>query len=143
MLIKPLYVLMLPLYSMVLGDTRESLYQNKKAGILSFALTLHSSFSTVLPEILGKSNTVGVEYNGMLLPCAKPYKDWFCNENGVNTGVKTQILSGLEHQRAIHDEDLKKMSVTHPVGAQIGRLLLQRSCAFVGFMITALDNVWS
>jgi hypothetical protein len=33
-------------------DTRESLYQNKKAGISSFALTLHSSFSTVLPEIL-------------------------------------------------------------------------------------------
>jgi hypothetical protein len=41
-------------------DTRESLYQNKKAGISSFALTLHSSFSTVLPEILGKSITVGV-----------------------------------------------------------------------------------
>jgi hypothetical protein len=35
-------------------DTRESLYQNKKAGISSFALTLHSSFSTVLPEILAK-----------------------------------------------------------------------------------------
>jgi hypothetical protein len=80
-------------------DTMESLYQNKKAGISSFPLTLHSSFSTVLPEILGKSNTVGVEDNGLLLPCAKTYKDWFCNENGVNTGVKTQILSGLEHQR--------------------------------------------
>jgi hypothetical protein len=62
-------------------DTRESLYQNKKVGISSFALTLHSSFSTVLPEILGKSNTVGVEDNGLLLPCAKTYKDWFCNEN--------------------------------------------------------------
>jgi hypothetical protein len=52
-------------------DTRESLYQNKKAGISSFALTLHSSFSTVLPEILRKSITVGVEDNGLLLPCAK------------------------------------------------------------------------
>jgi hypothetical protein len=41
-------------------DTRESLYQNKKAEISSFSLTLHSSFSTVLPEILGKSITVGV-----------------------------------------------------------------------------------
>jgi hypothetical protein len=58
-------------------DTRESLYQNKKAGISSFALTLPSSFSTVLPEILGKSNTVGFEDNGMFLPCAKTYKDWF------------------------------------------------------------------
>jgi hypothetical protein len=52
-------------------DTRESLYQNKKAGISSFALTLHSSFSTVLTEILEKSITVGVEDNGLLLPCAK------------------------------------------------------------------------
>jgi hypothetical protein len=124
-------------------DTRELLYQNKKAGISSFALTLHSSFSTVLPEILGKSITVGVEDNGLLLPCAKSYKDWFCNENGVNTDVKTQILSGLEHQRAIHDEVLTNLAVTYPVGAQLGRLLLQRSCAFVEFMITALDNVWS
>jgi hypothetical protein len=61
----------------------------------------------------------------------------------VNTGVKTQILSGLEHQRAIHDEVLTNLAVTHPVGAQLGRLLLQRSCAFVESMITALDNVWS
>jgi hypothetical protein len=52
-------------------DTRESLYQKKKAGISSFALTLHSSLSTVLPEILGKSITVGVKYIGLLLPCAK------------------------------------------------------------------------
>jgi hypothetical protein len=116
-------------------DTREWLYQNKKAGISSFALTLHSSFSTVLPEILVKSITVSVEDNGLLLPYAKTYKDWFCNENGVNTGVKTQILSELEHQRAIHDEVLTNLAVTHPVGAQLGRLLLQRSCAFVEFMV--------
>jgi hypothetical protein len=101
-------------------DTLESLYQNKKAGISSFALTLHSSFSTALPEILGKSITVGVEDNGLLLHCAKTYKDWFCNENGVNTGAKTHILSGLEHQRAIHDEVLTNLAVTHPVGAQLG-----------------------
>jgi hypothetical protein len=117
--------------------------QNKKAGVSDFALTLHSSFITVLPEILGKSNTVDVEENGLLLQCAKTYKYLFCNENGVNTGVKTQILSGLEHQRAIHDEVLTNLSFTHPVGAQLGRLLLQRSCAFVEFMITALDKVWS
>jgi hypothetical protein len=61
----------------------------------------------------------------------------------VNTGVKAQILSGLEHQRAIHDEVLTNVAVTHPVGAQLGRLLLQRSCAFVEFMITSLENVWS
>jgi hypothetical protein len=80
-------------------DTRESLYQNKKDGIPAFALTLHSSFSNVLPEILGKSIAVSVEDNGLLMTCAKTYKDWFCNENGVNTSVETQILSGLEHQR--------------------------------------------
>jgi hypothetical protein len=61
----------------------------------------------------------------------------------VNTGVKTQILSGLEHQCAIHDEVLTNLAVTHPISDQLGRLLLQRSCAFVEFMIIALDNVWS
>jgi hypothetical protein len=61
----------------------------------------------------------------------------------VNTGVKTQILSGLENQHAIHDEFPTNLAVTHPVGAQLGRLLLQHSCAFVESMITALDNVWS
>jgi hypothetical protein len=61
----------------------------------------------------------------------------------VNTGVKTHILSDLEHQRAIHDEVLTNLSVTHPVRAQLSRFLLQRSCAFVEFVITALDNVWS
>jgi hypothetical protein len=112
-------------------DTMESLYQNKKAGISSFSLTLHSSFSTVLSEIFGKINTVGVEDNGLLLPCAKTYKDWFCNENGVNTGINPHTLSGLEYQCAIHDEILTNRSVTHPVGAQLGRLLLQCSCAGV------------
>jgi hypothetical protein len=96
----------------------------------------------VLPEILGKSITIGIEDNGLLLPCAKTYKDWFCNEKGVNTGVKTQILSGLEHQGAIHEEVLTNLAITHPFGAQLGRLL-QRSCAFVELMITDLNNVWS
>jgi hypothetical protein len=67
----------------------------------------------------------------------------FSMKPGMNTGVKTQIVSGLEHQRAIHDELLMNLSVTHRVGAQLGRLLWQCSCAFVEFMITALDNVWS
>jgi hypothetical protein len=130
MSIKLLYAWMPRLCSMVLG---ESFHQIRKPGSrftrtrrLGFnpLLTLHSSFSTVLLDILGKSNTVGVEDNGMLLPCAKTYKD-------------------LEHQRDIHDEVLTNLSVTHPVGAQLGRFLLQRSCAFFEFMITALDNVWS
>jgi hypothetical protein len=123
-------------------DTMESLYQNKNAGISSFALTLHSNFSTVLPEIIGKSNTVGIKDNGLLFPFAKTYKDWFYNKNGVNTGAKPQRLSGLEYQHVIHDEVLTNLSVTHPVGAQLGRLLLQRSCAFVELNITALNNFW-
>jgi hypothetical protein len=116
-------------------NTRQTLYQNKKAGILSFALTLHSSFSTVLPEILGKSNTVGVEGNELLLPCAKTYKDCFCNENGVKTGVKTQILSGLEHQRTIHDEVLTILSFTHPVGAQLCEIWTILGQSQVGTML--------
>lgn len=93
--------------------TQELLYHNKKAGISLFVLTFHSSVSTVLPETLGKSNIVGVEDNGILLHCAKMYIDWFCNENGVNTGVKPQILSGLEYQRAIHNEVLTNLSAMY------------------------------
>jgi hypothetical protein len=77
---------------------------------------------------------------------AKTYKDCFCNVNGFNIGVKPKILIGLEYQRAIHDEVLTNFSVTHPVGAQLSHLLLQRSCAFVEFleiMTNALDNVCS
>jgi hypothetical protein len=65
-------------------DTRESLYQNKKADISYVALTLHSSVSTVLLEILGNSNIVGVKDTGLLMPCAKTYKYWSCSENGVS-----------------------------------------------------------
>jgi hypothetical protein len=52
-------------------NAHRSLYQNKKAGISSFTLT--PSFSTVLPEILGKNNLVA-EDKSILLPCAKTYK---------------------------------------------------------------------
>jgi hypothetical protein len=114
-----------------------------KAVISPFVLTLHSIFTTVLPEILVKSNIVGVKDNGLFLPCTKNCKDWFCNENEVMNGFKPQILIGLEYQSAIHDEVMTNLSVTHPVGAQLGRILLQRSCAFFEFMITALDNVLS
>jgi hypothetical protein len=96
-----------------------------------------------LPEILGKRKTFGVEDNGILLHYAKTYKNWFCNENGVMTGFKPHILIQLEYQRAIHDEVLTNHSVTHPVGAQLGQLLLQRSCAFVEFIITDLHNILS
>jgi hypothetical protein len=64
---KPLHAWMLLLCSMVLVES----FPPIKAGISSFSLTLHLSFSTVLPEILGKSNTFGVADNGFLVPCAK------------------------------------------------------------------------
>jgi hypothetical protein len=59
------------------------------------------------------------------------------------TGVNPHILIGLEYQHAIHDEVLTILSLMHSIGAQLGLILLQRYCAFVEFMITALDNVWS
>jgi hypothetical protein len=52
----------------------------------------------VLPEILGKNVTVGANESGLLLPCAKTYKDLFCNDNGVMNGVKPQILEGIANQ---------------------------------------------
>jgi hypothetical protein len=112
-------------------DTREAPNQNKMAGISIFSLTLHSSFSTVLPEILGKNVTVGVEDSGLLLPCAKTYKDCFYNDNGVMTGVKPRILEDIENQRAVHDTILDNLGYTHTDGAAMGRKLLYCSCNFL------------
>jgi hypothetical protein len=79
-------------------DMNEALYQNKKAGISSSPLTLHSRFSTVLLEILGDNVTVEAEEYVLLLLCAKTYKYWFCNDYGVMTGANPHILEGIANQ---------------------------------------------
>jgi hypothetical protein len=105
-------------------DTRKALYQNKKAGISNFSLTLHSSFGIVLPDIMGNSSTVGAEGNGMVLPWDKSYNDWFCNDDGVMTGMKPRILERIANQRDVHETILENFSVTHPVVAAMARKLL-------------------
>jgi hypothetical protein len=124
-------------------DTREALYQSKKAGISNFALTLHSSFSTVLPEILGNNVMVGAEDTGLLILCTKTYKYWFCNDTCIMTGVKPRILEGIYNHRAVYDTILDNLGYTHPDGADMECKLLYRSCNFVEIMITAMDTIWS
>jgi hypothetical protein len=118
-------------------ETREPLYTNRKAGISNLTLTLHSSFGTVLPEILDKSTMVGAENNGLMLPCAKSYKDGFCNDYGVTMGVKPRILEGSENQRAVDETILENLSATHPSGATMAHKLLHRCCNFNEMMVTA------
>jgi hypothetical protein len=118
------------------------LYQNKQAGISSFALTLHSSFSTFIPEILGK-NGMGAEYNNLLFPCTKTYNEWFFNDDGVMTRAKPRIMSGIAYHRSVHGEILNNLALTHPVGAGLGWNLLQRSCNVNEVKITTMYNIWT
>jgi hypothetical protein len=91
---------------------------------------------------LGK-NSLGVEYNGLLIPCAKTYKDWFFNHDGIMTGVKPGIMSGIDYQRAVREEILNNLTLTHPVGATLGRNLLQRSGNFKEVLMSTMDNIWT
>jgi hypothetical protein len=81
----------------------------------------------VLPDILGKSVTTGAEDNGLIMSCAGSYNDWFCNDDGVMTGVKPQIMEGIVNQRAVHKTILDNHNVTRPVGSTMDRKLLHHS----------------
>jgi hypothetical protein len=56
-----------------IDETRDTLYQNKRAGVSTMAITVSSSFQTVLPQIMGKSSRAGGEDSGLTLPCAAKY----------------------------------------------------------------------
>jgi hypothetical protein len=80
------------------SETRDQIYQNKKAGLSTLSLVLHSSFQTSLPQVLGSKNQVGGEDKGVLLPCAKTYSEWYSDSEGMVSGVKPLIEEGLKTQ---------------------------------------------
>jgi hypothetical protein len=124
-------------------QTREEMFQNKRAGVSTMALTVSSSFQTVLPQILGKNRHSTGQDSGLVLPCASKYADWFDNSNGIPTGIKQQIVEGLDTQMAVYDEAIRVLEYTHPEGAAVATKMLQRSfdCAII--VLNLVDTMWS
>jgi hypothetical protein len=124
-------------------ETRDTLYQNKRAGVSTMAITVSSSFQTVLPQIMGKGSRTTGEDSGLTLPCATKYSEWFDNSEGIPTGIKPRILEGLATQRAIYEEAIRELAYTHPVGAAMASQLLQRSYDFAIMLLGLIDTMWN
>jgi hypothetical protein len=123
------------------AETRESIYQNKRAGVSTMALTVASSFQTVLPQIIGKCSKTTSEDSGLKLPCASKFAEWSDNSEGLAIGVKPQIMDGLITQKAVYGEAIRELSYTHPVGAAIAKALLNRSYDFGIKILNTIDNM--
>jgi hypothetical protein len=80
------------------SKTRDQIYQNKKAGLSTLSLVLHSSFQTSLPQVLGSKKLVGGEDKGILPPCAKTYSEWYSDNEGIISGAKPLIEEALKTQ---------------------------------------------
>jgi hypothetical protein len=124
-------------------ETRDTMCQNRRAGVSTMALTVASSFNTVLPQIMGKSRNPTGQDSGLVLPCAAKYSDWFDNSTGIPTGTKQQIVEGLETQFAVYDEAIRVLGYTHPVGAALSSHLLQRASDFSNLILSVVDTMWS
>jgi hypothetical protein len=125
------------------AETRESIYQNKRAGVSTMALTVSSSFQTVLPQIMGKCSKTTSEDSGLMLPCASKYSEWTDSTEGMNTGIKPQILDGLITQRSVYQEAIRELSYSHPAGAAMASKLLQRSYDFAIKLLGVIDTMWT
>jgi hypothetical protein len=124
-------------------ETRDTIYQNKRAGVSSMAITVSSSFQTVLPQIMGKSSRTSGEDSGLTLPCASKYTEWFDNSEGIPTGTKPRIQEGLATQKAVYEEAIRELAYTHPVGAAMASKLLQRSFDFATLLLGMIDTMWN
>ena len=125
------------------AETRESIYQNKRAGVSTMALTVSSSFQTVLPQIMGKCSRSTTEDSGLMLPCASKYSEWADSTEGMSTGIKPQIMDGLITQRSVYQEAIRELGHSHPVGAAMANKLLQRSYDFAIKMLGMIDTMWT
>jgi hypothetical protein len=92
----------------ITSETRDQIYQNKKAGLSTLSFVLHSSFKTSLPQVLGNKNLVGGEDKGVLLPCAKTYSEWYSDNEGIFSGVKPLTEEGLKTQIIFTKEPSRK-----------------------------------
>jgi hypothetical protein len=59
------------------SESRDQIYHNKKAGLSTLSLVLHSRFQTSLPQVLGSKNLFGGGDKVFLHPCAKTYSEWY------------------------------------------------------------------
>jgi hypothetical protein len=133
MLIKPLYVWMLHICSIVLGESSPTIKTPGNLFTKTRRLAFHTLPSLCIPVLvlsclgsLERATPLELKIIGRSYHVPKLTRTGFANENGVKTGVNTHILSGLEHQCEILDEVLKNLLFT-----------------FVEFMTTTLNNVWS
>jgi hypothetical protein len=124
-------------------ETRDTMYQNKRAGVSSMAITVSSSFQTVLPQIMGKASKSNGEDTGLTLPCASKYSEWFDNSVGMATGVKPRIQDGLATQKAVYEEAIRELACTHPAGAAMASKLLQRSFDFATLLLAMMETMWN
>jgi hypothetical protein len=112
------------------SETRDHIYQNKNAGLLTLSLVLHSSFNTSLPQVLGSKNQVGGGDKGVLLLCAKTYSEWYSDSEGIVSGVKPIIEEGLKTQIIFYQGAIEEVSYTHPAAASIATTVLDILSSF-------------
>jgi hypothetical protein len=123
------------------SETRDQIYQNKKAGLSTLSLVLHSSFQNSLPQVLGSNNLVGGEDKGVLLPCAKTYSEWYSDNEGMVSGVKPLIEEGLKTQISFYQGAIEEVSYTHPAAAAIATTMLDISVKFCDAIFILIDNM--
>jgi hypothetical protein len=101
------------------SETRDQIYQNKKAGLSTLSLVLHSRFQTSLPQVLGSKNQAGGVDKGVHLPCAKTHLEWYSNSEGMVSGVKPLIEEGLQIQIKFYQGAIEEVSYSHPAATII------------------------
>jgi hypothetical protein len=127
-----------------IDETRNTMFQNKRAGVSTMALTVASSFHTVLPQIMGrKKGSLTGEDSGLVLPCASKYAEWFDNSTGVTTGVRARIEEGLSTQTAVYEEAIRELAYSHPVGAAMASKMLQRSGSCATKLLGLMETMWN
>jgi hypothetical protein len=123
------------------SETRDQIYQNKKAGLSTLSLILHSSFQTSLPQVFGSKNLVGGEDKWVLLPCAKTYSEWYSDNDGIVSGVKPRIEEGLKAQINLYQGAIEEVSYTHPAAAIIATTMLDISAKLCDAILILIDKM--
>jgi hypothetical protein len=59
------------------------------------------------------------------------------------TVVKPIIMSSIVYQRAVDEEILNNLALTHPVWAALRRNFLKSLCNFNEVLMTTIDNIWT
>jgi hypothetical protein len=123
------------------SESHEQIYQNKKAGLSTLSLVLHSSFQTSLPQVLGSKNQVGGEDKGVLLPCAKTYSEWYSDSEGIVPGVKPLLEEGLQIQINFYQGVIDEVRYTHPAAVAIATTMLDISVNFGDIILILIDKM--